>query len=125
MGRVVHFEISADDLDRAKKFYAEALGWEIKDAGMPGSEYWLAATGRPEETGIGGAIMPREYRKQAVVNTVSVDDIDVSMGKVKAAGGTISDEVHTIPGVGKHVYVTDTEGNLFALLQPDPAMTQG
>jgi hypothetical protein len=32
MGRLVHFEIPADDLDRAKKFYEEALGWAIKDS---------------------------------------------------------------------------------------------
>lgn len=122
MGRVVHFEISADDLERAKKFYAEALGWDIKDAGMPGAEYWLAATGRPDETGVGGAIMPRSYRQQAVVNTVSVDNLEESIKKVEKAGGKLSDGPHNIPGVGQHAYVTDTEGNLFGLLQPDPDM---
>ena len=41
MGRVVHFEIAADDVERAKKFYA-IFGWEITSSGMPGMEYWLA-----------------------------------------------------------------------------------
>ena len=30
MGRVVHFEITADDLRRAGDFYAEAFGWKLE-----------------------------------------------------------------------------------------------
>lgn len=38
MGGVVHFEIPADDQERARKFYQEALGWRI-DA-VPGMGYF-------------------------------------------------------------------------------------
>ena len=31
MSRVVHFEIQADDVERAKAFYAAAFGWEFQD----------------------------------------------------------------------------------------------
>jgi len=51
MGRVVHFEITADDTARAKKFY-EIFDWEITDANMPGAEYWLAKTGEDNDMGI-------------------------------------------------------------------------
>ena len=47
MGRVVHFEISADDVARAREFY-KIFGWEATDAGMPGMEYWLMKTGDGE-----------------------------------------------------------------------------
>jgi len=30
--RVIHFEIQADDTERAKKFYEDALGWKIEKA---------------------------------------------------------------------------------------------
>ncbi|MBW8384061.1 MAG: VOC family protein, partial [Youngiibacter sp.] len=33
MGRPVHFEIQADDIERAKKFYAEVFGWSYVDYG--------------------------------------------------------------------------------------------
>ena len=39
MGRLVHFEIHVEDMDRAKKFYGEVFGWKFEDwseyAGMP------------------------------------------------------------------------------------------
>ncbi|HUD05334.1 MAG TPA: VOC family protein [Candidatus Saccharimonadales bacterium] len=118
MGRVVHFEITADDLERAKKFYG-IFGWEIKDAGMPGAEYWLATTGK-DGMGIDGAIMPRSYSPQPIINTISVDNLDEMMEKVKASGGKIDGERQTIPGVGDFCYAFDTEGNRFGMLQPLP-----
>lgn len=39
MGRLVHLEIHVDDMERAKKFYGEVIGWSFQDwsdfAGMP------------------------------------------------------------------------------------------
>lgn len=45
MGRVSHFEITADDPDRAAEFYRKAFGWEINDWGGP-FKYLLATTPR-------------------------------------------------------------------------------
>ena len=58
MSKVIHFEIPADDLDRAIKFYKDVFGWEIEkwDQG----DYWLVSTGPDDEPGINGAIMPKE-----------------------------------------------------------------
>lgn len=119
MGRVIHFEISADDIGRAKKFY-EIFGWKITDAKMPSGEYWLAKTGADSEPGIDGAIMPRSYSpNQTIRNTISVDDLDEMVEKVKAAGGKVDKELGAIPGVGRYVNATDTEGNRFGMLQPE------
>lgn len=118
MGRVIHFEITADDTARARKFY-EIFGWKITNSGMPG-EYWLAKTGEGND-GIDGAIMPREYSPtQPIRNTISVDDLDEMIKKVKAAGGEVDKELSPIPGVGRYVNATDTEGNRFGMLQPLP-----
>lgn len=117
MGRVVHFEITADDVERARKFYT-IFGWDIKDAGMPGTQYWLAKTGKGD--GVDGAIMPRTYRTQPVINTISVDDLDQMIKKVTESGGKIEGEKVTIPGVGDFAYARDTENNLFGMLQPLP-----
>ena len=81
MGRVMHFEITANDIARARKFY-QIFGWEISDAGMPGMEYWLAKTG--QGMGIDGAIMPRSFQAQAVINWISVDNLDKMITKVEA-----------------------------------------
>jgi predicted enzyme related to lactoylglutathione lyase len=122
MSRFVHVEITADDFDRAKKFYAEGLGLTGADSGMPGMDYWLIAGGVPDQNGVGGAIMPRKYQTQPTIATISVDDVTAAMEKVKAAGGKVNGDVQDIPGVGKHVYITDTEGNVVGLLQPSGDM---
>lgn len=61
MGRLVHFEVHADDMERAKKFYGEVFGWSFEDwseyAGMP---YFGAVTGNANEPGINGALMQRQ-----------------------------------------------------------------
>ena len=44
MPRVTHFEIHADDPERAIKFYQSVLGWTFTAWGPPG-QYWLATTG--------------------------------------------------------------------------------
>ncbi|HXZ99942.1 MAG TPA: VOC family protein [Candidatus Binatia bacterium] len=119
MGKVVHFEITADDLARARKFY-ELFGWEISDAGMPGADYWLAHTGPDGEMGTSGAIMPRTYNSQPAILWIGVDDIDSMIERVKSGGGSIAGEKQTVPDVGITIYAKDTEGNTFGMIQPFP-----
>jgi predicted enzyme related to lactoylglutathione lyase len=49
---------------------------------------------------------------------IAVKDINAAMTAVKDAGGTVLGEPMDIPGVGKYVSFTDTEGNRVSLLQP-------
>src|SRR5215469_1323983 len=44
MPRVVHFEIHAQEPERAARFYSEVFGWEITKWGGP-VDYWLIKTG--------------------------------------------------------------------------------
>lgn len=118
MAKVVHFEIPADDPERAVKFYREAFGWEISKWGGP-TEYWLAMTGPEDERGINGAITRREGFNNSVVNTISVESLADTVAKIKAAGGTVPEENLQIPGVGLLAYFRDPEGNMFSALQPE------
>ena len=121
MTRVVHFEVTADDPERAADFYRRTFGWKIErwEGTQP---YWLVDTG--EGVGSGGAIMPRGDHTQAVINTVGVESIEKAMADVRAAGGTVlMDPPDEIPGVGRFAYARDTEGNEFGLLQPAPRQT--
>jgi uncharacterized protein len=115
MGRVVHFEMTADDVERAAEFYAKALGWRSK--GSPFAEgYQMAATG--QGSGINGAIMARTSQAQPTIVWVEVDDIDAAIEGVRNAGGGTVNDKSTIPGQGQVVYVRDTEGNVLGLKQP-------
>ena len=59
MARVIHFELAADDPERATEFYTKVFGWQIQKWDGP-QDYWLATTGAPGAPGIDGAIMRRD-----------------------------------------------------------------
>jgi len=119
MGRVVHFEISADDPERAIKFYQDAFGWKIQKYGEIEMDYWLINTGPKESNGIDGAIMKRYLPAGAsTINTIEITNIEETIDKVIKAGGKKDTDVEIIPGVGKFCYCLDTEGNYFGILQP-------
>ena len=116
MGRVIHFEIPARDLERAGRFYREALGWTVTGWEGP-AEYLLVGTGSGETPGIDGGILRANELFRGVVNTASVDDLDAALKRVEAAGGTVERGRQPVPGVGHMAYCRDTEGNLFGLMQ--------
>ena len=58
MSRVIHFEISADDPDRAVIFYGNVFSWKIEK--WDPFEYWTVTTGKDDEPGINGAVMPKD-----------------------------------------------------------------
>ena len=119
MPRIVHFEIPAENPEKAAKFYTDAFGWEIKQWGK--EPYWLIKTGPKSEMGIDGAIYKKDWMN-LTVNTIGVEDLEKAMEKVKSAGGEIIREPMDIPGVGRHVYAKDPEGNMFGIIQPSEEM---
>lgn len=120
MGRVVHFEISAEDPDRAAEFYRKAFGWEVTDWGG-GFRYLLATTGPDDQPGINGAITERQEHSQPVVNSIEVARWEDGAAAVAAAGGEVLMEKTPIPGMGYFAYCRDTEGNVFGIFESDPA----
>ena len=125
--RVVHFDIGADDPERASRFYQNVFGWEIhKYEGEGPMEYWLIKTGSESEPGINGGLHKRETAASrgdepaAFECTIGVDDIDGYAGKIAPAGGKILMEKMGMKGVGWFVHAEDTEGNHFSLMQSDP-----
>ncbi len=119
MSRVIHFEIHADDPERAVKFFQKVFGWQIQKWEGP-TEYWLIKTGDAPEPGIDGAIM-RRTNQGTTYNTVSVASVEEYSRKVEQAGGKIIAPKMAIPGIGYFAYCTDTEGNVFGILEPDMA----
>ncbi len=59
MPKVLHFEIAADNPERAVEFWLK-LSDGILKSGKEEFEYWLVDAGAEDEAGINGAIKPRE-----------------------------------------------------------------
>lgn len=119
MKRPVHFEILADDPKKVAEFYANVFGWEIADWGGGEQTYWLATTGPESEPGINGGFMGRAF-DQAVINTLEVESLEDITQSIESAGGKVVHGPNDVPGVGRHAYFADPEGNLFGVMQPAP-----
>ena len=117
MPRVVHFEINADNPERAVGFYENVFGWKIEKWAGP-VDYWLVMTGEQAEPGIDGGIMQRS-QAQGTVNTVDVPSLDDFVQKVTSVGGKVVQPKTAVPGVGYLAYCEDTEGNIFGMMQND------
>ncbi|HVF40571.1 MAG TPA: VOC family protein [Gemmatimonadaceae bacterium] len=118
MPRPVHFEISANNPERAANFYRDVFGWDITRADGT-AEYWFIATGN-ESRGIDGGLMRREAWNRGTVNTIEVHSLDETLLAVSQGGGKIVDGKMAITGVGWLAYCEDSEGNRFGVMQPDP-----
>jgi predicted enzyme related to lactoylglutathione lyase len=121
MARVAHFELTADDPERASAFYSEVFGWQLQRWEGGQQDYWLITTGDESEPGINGGLLRRsDMPGQPVVNTVSVDSVDDAVGAVEANGGSVMLPKMAVSGIGWLAYCRDTEGNMFGLMQADP-----
>ncbi|HEX9034048.1 MAG TPA: VOC family protein [Streptosporangiaceae bacterium] len=118
MSKIVHFEIPADDPQRAVEFYREVLGWEVSQFGA--EPYWLVRAGAEEEPGADGALLGRDALHQSPVVIAGVDSIDDALGRVAQSGGEVVQGKLPIPGMGWSAYVRDTEGNTIGFFQQDP-----
>ena len=128
MSRVVHFEIQADDVERAKAFYTAAFDWSFEDySQFTGSTYWGLVTGPDDQPGINGGLLPRPgsapgpgQGTNGFVCTVQVEDFDTAEQRILEAGGQVALPKHALAGMAWQGYYLDTEGNTFGLHQADP-----
>jgi len=128
-GRVVHFEIPADDLDRAQAFYGQAFGWTLQP--IPDGNYVLVMTGPSGQTGptesgfINGGLNKRENAPApGPVVVIDVADIDSAIDQIVALGGAKAGDKVDVMGMGWSAYFTDPDGNVVGLWQNNPDAPQ-
>jgi predicted enzyme related to lactoylglutathione lyase len=118
MARIVHFDITAEDVERSITFYENVFGWKFIKWEGP-MEYWMVSTGTEDEPGIDGGLSIRESGDARVVNTIGVTSIDDTLEQIVKAGGKIVQPKGPIPGVGYFAQCADTEGTLFGVMESD------
>ena len=118
MPRVVHFEVYADDIDRASKFYGEVFGWSVNKIELEGDAvYWIIDTGEEPAQGINGGMMPRPTPEAVTTMVLDVPTVDEYVAKITDGGGTVLVPKFAVPGVGYAAYFKDTEGNVFGIFE--------
>ena len=116
MSRVIHFDLSADNPERAAEFYRSVFNWKVNKWEGP-EDYWLIQTGTEEEPGVTGGIAGRIKPEDTTAVVFDVDSVDEVAKKVVDDGGNIREEKKAIPGVGYLIMCRDTEGNTFGIMQ--------
>jgi hypothetical protein len=117
-GKLVHFEIPAQDTGRARQFWGGVFGWKFGDSAMPDMEYFMVQTSSDQ----GGAVYPQQEGERGPIVYFETDDIDKSIAKARELGGQ-ADDKQPIPHVGWFARCVDTEGNAFSLFQSDESVT--
>jgi predicted enzyme related to lactoylglutathione lyase len=121
MDKVVHFEITFDDLERAKAFYGSVFDWGLQT--IQEMDYTTATTTpvdqqtqMPTEPGaINGGFTRRSEHTPSPVLTIQVDSIVATLERVGAQGGSTVQPRTEIPGMGAFAYFKDSEGNVVGL----------
>jgi predicted enzyme related to lactoylglutathione lyase len=111
-GEVVHYEIQATDVERAKRFWEGVFGWEFGPSLSEEFDYRMARVSE----GSGAALQPGDPGHPNVY--LDVADIDAAIGKVRALGGQ-ADDKQPVPTHGWFAACKDSEGNAFSLWQGD------
>lgn len=115
----IWYELVTHDVDRALAFYRNVIGWDGRDAGMPGMHYVLFGKDGTDVGGMmtwaaaGASGMPPEW--MAHIYTAKLDE---ELKSVIADGGTVIKPAQDIPGVGRFAVVLDPQGAKYLLFEP-------
>lgn len=119
---IAHFEIFADDVERARRFYERVFSWRFEAGGPP--DFYYISTGPEPEQGVSRGLIAKRQQGpassgniNAIRVTVSVESIRDIAAAIQSAGGTLRSSIIDIPGVGELVEFADTEGNIACAMQ--------
>jgi len=121
MPTINHFEIPADDINRAQKFYKDIFGWSMRKTSNPENpekDYWHFDTQDDDgHKGLSGGMMKRQATEHTVTNYITVSSIEQYQSKIEQHGGKIMIKKTEIPNMGYFAIFTDSENNMFGLFE--------
>ncbi len=116
-GRFVWYELMTTDMEAAKAFYVEVVGWGTQS--MPGMAYTLFTAGGASVSGLMG--LPEDARKLGLRPTwlgyVSVNDVDATADRIKQLGGAMHVPPKDVPNISRFSVAVDPQGAMIALFK--------
>jgi uncharacterized protein len=112
-------ELMTHDVEKAKAFYAQTVGWTFEAMQMANGMYWVAKMdGQPV-----GGLFPMTGpdfagMREQWVSYLAVDDIDARFKKAVASGANVMREPFDVPTVGRIAYLTEQGGAIVAWITP-------
>ena len=110
---IVHFEIMGGEGDQLERFYSELFGWNV-DSNNP-MHYGMVDTGG--EGGINGGVGANEDGSRRVTVYAQVDDLQATLDRAEALGGTTLMPPSDVPGGPRLAMFTDPAGNVTGIVE--------
>ncbi|HKR01749.1 MAG TPA: VOC family protein [Pyrinomonadaceae bacterium] len=119
-GAICWTELASKDIEAAKKFYTELLGWKLTTSQAAGMNYTEIVVGDKHIGGMyqigpecgGGADMPSHW-----MSYVAVDDVDAAARRTEELGGKVCVQPMDIPNVGRFCVINDPTGAAISLIK--------
>ena len=109
-GKLNYIEFPANDIQATKTFFSAAFSWSFEDYGP---EYTAFS-----DQGLDGGFYKSEMKSSAENGAALVifysSELETTLSKVEAAGGTISQQIFSFPG-GRRFHFIEPSGNELAV----------
>jgi len=105
-------ELRARNVERAKRFYEQTIGWKFES--MPradGGTYWIATLGGKPVAGIFELTSPQfDDMPESWMSFLAVDDVDARVDKAVKAGAKLAMPIFDVPNVGRIAMLREPSG---------------
>lgn len=119
-GEICWQELTTTDLNAAKTFYKELLGWNMEQSKMTNIEY---SEIHLDGNAVGGMMQITkdwgenwEQIPSGWMTYMAVDDVDSTVEKIKENKGEICMPAFDMPGVGRMAVAKDPSGVSFSII---------
>ncbi|HTV32545.1 MAG TPA: VOC family protein [Methylocella sp.] len=118
-GCFVWYELTTTDIEAAKAFYADVIGWGTRDASVPGLAYSLFTEQDSPVTGL--TSLPDDARRAGIaphwMGYVGVDDVDEAVARIKQLGGSVHVSPRDVPNISRFSVIADPQMATLALVK--------
>jgi len=111
-GKFIWFEHISGDIEKARAFYGELLGWKSDEVPMGEGTYNMIMNG---DKGIGGFRSAESGMPSHWMSYVSVTDVDASAAAAARAGATVLQPPTDFAPVGRGATLRDPQGGVFSI----------
>jgi uncharacterized protein len=119
-GKFCWNELNTRDVERAKRFYGDTLGWSFEAMPMDeGMTYWLINMGDESVGGIFDISDPfYKDLPESWLSYIAVDNVDARVAKAVRAGAKVMKPAFDVPGVGRIAILLEPGGAAVGWMTP-------
>jgi uncharacterized protein len=112
-------ELMTRNIEKAKKFYADTLGWSFDAMPMPDGTYWVAKTDGNNVGGLFDISAPQFGPvPEGWMSYIAVDNVDARVKKAQSLGAKLMKPIFDVPGVGRIAILSEPGGAAIGWMTP-------